>query len=426
MLFQASLQAQQRTKAGKEQDRSPKQELMYEDKNYLASIRSVQLHPLGDEGAFPIIELNTDDQLLLNFDDLRGDFRNFYFSIEYCNVDWQPSRLSPLEYAIGFNEDRIDNISPSQSTMQVYTHYSLSFPTEYVKPKIAGNYLLKIYEDADKQRLILTRKFYVYRNLILSDAKMHPSPTVANRTSHQKLNLIIKSSAISLDNPQRDVKIIAFQNGRNDYQLYSNTPLSIGPNSLRYDDAKTFDFKGHKEFRYVDLRSFRLASNQIHSITQDSLTSIILHTDVDQSTQPYASTNDEDGKFFILNMDFEDEPQNTADYANVTFTLKTNQQLKGKIYLVGAFNNFVASQDYELKWEGRTSLWQLTTKLKQGLYDYDYIFVDENENVITDQFSNSHFETGNTYQLLIYHRRVGTYWDELAGFSSISTSNKHY
>ncbi|MHC8949354.1 type IX secretion system plug protein [Sphingobacterium hungaricum] len=416
--------AQRKKRNVKEEIRSPKQELVYQDKNYLPTIKSVQFSPLGKEGDLPLISLNSDEKLNLVFDDLRADVRNFYFSIEHCNYNWEPSRVSPLEYAAGYNEDRIENFTSSKSTAQAYTNYNLTFPTEYVKPKISGNYLLKVYEDADKNRLILTRKFYVYRDLIQVQASLLQSPNVNNRASHQKINVTIKTNALTITNPQRDIHVVAIQNRRNDYQLETVDPLFIGNNEVRYEKTETLDFKGNKEFRYVDLRSFRLAAATIKNIRQDSIPYVTLTVDEDESGISYASTFDENGKFYIRNLDLEDDAANSSDYANVEFSLKTNQQPKGKIYLAGAFNNFIPSEEFELEKDEASLVWKLTTKLKQGLYDYDYIFVDENGKSFTDTFSNSHFETGNSYQILIYNRRPGTYWDELSGYSEITTNKK--
>src|SRR5690606_16254825 len=107
VLLQACLGAVAQKKRRASRERSPQQELVYDNVNYLPSIKSVQFYPVEQENALPVIELFGDDQLMLAFDDLRGDVRNFYFSLEHCDVNWNPSKLSPLEYAEGFNEERI-------------------------------------------------------------------------------------------------------------------------------------------------------------------------------------------------------------------------------------------------------------------------------------------------------------------------------
>src|SRR5690606_4525810 len=108
--------------------------------------------------------------------------RNFYFSLEHCDANWNPSKLSPLEYAEGYNEERILTYGSSVNTLQPYTHYQVDFPTKNIRPKLAGNYLLKVYEDADKSRLIITRRFYVIAPLMSVSAEMVPSMDVSKRS----------------------------------------------------------------------------------------------------------------------------------------------------------------------------------------------------------------------------------------------------
>lgn len=410
-------------KKNNDSDQSPKQELVYDNVNYLPSIQSVQFLTGNTETNLPIIDLEKRNTLTFNFDDLRADIRNFYFGIEHCDANWIPSRLSPLEYAEGFNEGRIDNYTSSKSTYQPYTHYSANFPDEYVAPKLPGNYLLKVYEDADKNRLILTRKFYVVRNLMGVAAKVSPSTIVAKRSQNQKLDVFVKTGAITVANPQRDLRVVVMQNQRMDNIMSLNDPMFVGGSDISYNNSQTLDFKGNNEFRYVDLRSFKLGSERVQSIHVDSLVRVSLHIDEDNSQSTYASTFDENGKFYIRNMD-QPEANVEGDYAQVTFSLKTDQEIKGDIYLVGGFNNYQRTAQNKLHYEEKTKLWQVTLPLKQGLYDYEYVLQDLNGNVVTDAFSGSFYETGNNYQILLYNRKIGTFWDEFLGFGETSINNR--
>lgn len=421
LIFQ--LYGQKKAKSRKNIERTPRQELSYDNKTYIPSIKSVQFHPLGKESGLPIIELDSDDRLQLQFDDLRADIRDFYFSIEYCNADWSPSKVSRIDYAEGFNEDRIVDIHSSIATYQPYTNYNLVFPNQYVRPKLAGNYIIKVYEDADKERLILSRKFYVLKNIMAIDSKIGPSPIVSNRSTHQKINLTISTASLSVQNPQRDLKINVMQNQREDNMMTVDQPSHLDANSIKYDLMNTLDFMANNEFRYVDLRSLKLGSEGVKSISMDTLPQIELYPDEDHSKDNYASTFDENGNFYIRNLDQNDDHLQ-GDYADVTFYLSAPSDIHGKIYLIGKFNNFKTEPENQLIFDNDLNLWKTTIKLKQGLYDYEYIFVDQNSKRYTDKFSGSHFQTGNQYQILVYNRRPGTYWDELVGFNELGINNR--
>lgn len=402
-----ALVAQRKKRAVRE--RTPQQELIYSNINYLPAIKTVQFYPNEHENALPVIELHSDDRLTLAFDDLRGDVRNYYFSIEHCSADWKPSRLSPLEYAEGFNEERVLEYRTSVNTLQPYTHYHVEFPTPNIRPKLAGNYLLKVYEDADKSRLIISRRFYVLAPLMTVSTELVPSVDVSKRNKNQKLNLKVNTGGLTVNNPYQDVKILVMQNQRPDVQQWVTTPLFVGNNELVYNDNKTLDFGGGNEFRYVDLRSLRLASERVANIRLDTVAYVDLVPDKIDNVVTYASVFDENGAFFIRNQDKADA-DTESDYAWVTFTLEGEASPTDTIYVVGGFNGYIRDGSNAMTYDAAQKRWQSRMLLKQGLYDYEYVGL-----AVSD-----HFETNNTYQVLVYSRRPGTTWDELVGYTEVS------
>ena len=417
-----SVQAQRKKRDKTEYVQSPKQELIYDDKNYIQQVQTVLFYPNNKENELPVYILNDKNPLFVSFDDLRADIRNLYYSIQHCNADWSPSTVSVLDYAEGYNEDRIVDYKPSQGTLIPYTNYTFTFPNEYVSPKIAGNYLLKVYEDADKSRLLLTRKFYVVRPLAQIGAEITNSSFAEKRRTNQKMNVVIQSG-LTISNPHRDIQVHVMQNQRPDNLKILQKPMFIGSNEIKYNLAETLDFEAGNEFRYVDLRSFKGGSGQTKDILVDSMTSVYLYPDEAKSTQSYASVHDENGRFYIRNLDYNDAATH-SDYANVHFSLTAPSEVKGAIYVVGSFNNYQRTNLNRLIYNPDTNLWEAKLLLKQGLYDYEYIIENEEGKLYPTAFSGSHWETGNDYQIIVYYRRTGTYWDEILGFKTISINNK--
>ena len=87
------------------------QTLIYNNHIYQKNIHTVLLHPVRSELEEPIIDMNKSDSLLLSFDDLDGNFKNFYFTLIHCNADWTPSNLLESEYLEGFTKAPIYNES---------------------------------------------------------------------------------------------------------------------------------------------------------------------------------------------------------------------------------------------------------------------------------------------------------------------------
>lgn len=398
------------------------QERVFADEVFVPKIKSVEFYNRNKEQSLPVINLNSADELLLAFDDLSAENKNYYYTIEHCDAGWKSSNLSPIDYLQSFNEEKITESQVSFNTIQGFNHYELVFPNEFIRPKIDGNYILKVYENADADKVILTRRFYVLATVVNLAAEIVSSPQVATRRSNQKVNITINHPQLAISNPYTDVKLVVMQNGRPDKQQILERPALIRQNQLIYNDVRTLDFEGGNEFRKFDFRSLRLQSENVSRIYKDSVNTVQLLTDQPYTESSYSYSFDENGNFFIRNQDGRDAKFD-ADYAYITFTLKSEKPTsKGNAYIVGKFNHYRLSEENKLIYDKERSLFYGSLYLKQGLYDYQYVWSDGTNLKKTDNtiFEGSFFETKNTYQAFFYYRRPGSRWDQLAGFQEFN------
>ena len=155
---------------------------------YMPNIKTVQLFQQNNQESLPIINLNSLDLLELHFDDLDGYPKNYYYSFELCNADWSPADLSPFDYIHGYQNQQLTEYRMSSVAMAKYVHYQTLLPDKNCTPTKSGNYLLKVYLDADTAQLAFTKRFYVLNSKIALNAQVQQTFNNQFYNSHQKID----------------------------------------------------------------------------------------------------------------------------------------------------------------------------------------------------------------------------------------------
>ncbi len=400
--------------------------MRYENYIYKENIKTILLHKQGWELSYPIINLNSEDKLKLSFDDLDGDIKDYYYTIIHCDASWQPSDLLPADYIEGFIENQIQDYKYSFNTLYRYIHYNLIIPNENIKPKISGNYILKVYEDYDETNLVLTKRFVIVEHKVTISANVKRATLLDLRRSSHEIDFTLSYSAYSINNPYRDIKVVIAQNNRWDNVITNLKPLFVKYNELVYDYEEGNVFSGGSEYRYFDIKSVRYQSDRIWKIHYEKpYYHIYLFNDEKRTFKIYYFYQDLNGKCFIKIQEGEDS-EVEADYVYVHFTLPYDSPIiDGNIYVFGGLSDWSFNTNNQMKYNFDKKAYELTMLLKQGYYNYEYVCVKDGSKVADNTFiEGSHYETENDYIIYIYHRDISSRYDKLIGFEIVNSLRK--
>lgn len=400
--------------------------IRYDDFVYDAQIKTVQLYRPEFEFSWPVIELHSDQQLLLTFDDLRGDYRQYNYTIELCDAWWQPVDLQPADYIQGFYEDGIVDYRLSGNTRMSYVHYRLLFPNENLKPTRSGNYILKVWTDDNGVDVVaFTKRFYVLDNKVGVDAAVTAGTNIDTRWYRQEVDFIINRQGYDMSMPFQNLKVVVMQNGRWDNALFHLKPKLMNGDILDYNYDGENSFYGGNEFRNFNIKSLRYQPNEIGAITKvDDQYLVILTPDIKRNFLRYTNMSDINGRYLVKSEDV-DDTDTEAEYVYVMFTLLSDApRSDGEIYLSGSFVNWQYTEETKMEYNYERKAYEATLLLKQGFYDYQYVFLPQGQ-VIADaaEIEGSHFSAGNEYAIWVYYRQPGEVWDELIGMKFVNSGN---
>ncbi|MBK7409299.1 MAG: DUF5103 domain-containing protein [Saprospirales bacterium] len=385
------------------------------DITYVDYIRSVRMYPNGVMLGYPIIELFSNAQLYISFDDLSDEVKNFTYTVVHCNANWEPSGLTENEYIDGFPEDRIDDFSFSGSTRTPFVHYYFAIPNRDMDFTKSGNYVLKVYEDEDEKTLVFTRRFMVVEQAMRIAPRMVRTSQVSKSDTHQEVDFIVTHKGIDIRNPLMEVKASVLQNGRWDNAITGVIPQFVRPEEMSFDYQNKIVFEAGKEFRSLDLRSFRYPSGDVAAIEMysDGI-DITLGKDLKRANQVYLEYNDLNGNYVIESTDMGD-PVLEGDYARVLFSLDSPTEYEDSdVYILGALTEWQLKPEFKMAYNSRIHAYIGEALLKQGYYNYYYAMAPRTGGLpAIEDTEGNWYETENDYTILIYYRPFGERYDRL-------------
>lgn len=402
------------------------------DHVYKSNIKTVKLFKSGDMYSYPVIMLNSNEQLELHFDDMDADVKYYYYSFQLCNADWTPANIQLFDYIRGFTSNRITNYRHSSLAQTRYTHYQTVLPERNGAPSKAGNYLLKVFLNDDTSKLVFTKRMLIVNTKATVSAQVLQPFNTNYFQTHQRVQVNVSTAQgqINAFSPQ-DLKVVVLQNNIWNNSSLLDRPTVFRGNYYEYSDEENTTFQSGKEWRWIDLRSLRLMSDRMTKIVDNDTSNrvdVYVKPDGERRQQLYIYYRDFNGIYTVENRDNSNALWQ-SDYAWVHFTYVPpgNRAYEGKsVYLFGELTNYLQDDNSKMIFNEEKGVYEKALYLKQGYYNYSYVTLTDKKQpgvqALYENTEGNYWGTENSYMVLVYFRNFGARADELIGFTKINSA----
>ena len=383
------------------------------------NVRSLKVCLASNMYVPPVLMMNSDDRLLVNFDYLDYDVHYLRYSVTHCNADWQPSQLVESEYVSGFNYADIDDYAPSEATYVHYYNYQFTLPNSDMEFLVSGNYLLSVYEQDDLSKILFQTRFSV------CEGKVSVFPQVTSRTDieynnrFQQVSFDIRYKPNQIKDPYSEFTCIVSQNSRDDNAVVVNRPTMVGVDHVTYEHNRDLIFAAGNEFRRFETVNAHNINMGVQSIRYyDPMYHAVLMVDEPRNELQYLYDKTQYGRFTIRNAEAFGENALQADYMITHFSLNTLGKLNGgNVWLYGEFLEGYPASQAMMNYDASSGCYTADLLLKQGAYNYMYLWVPDGTTVgQTSLIEGDHYETVNEYLVKVYDRPTGERYDRFVGY----------
>jgi hypothetical protein len=266
--------------------------------------------------------------------------------------------------------------------------------------------------------------------LVEVEGNVHRATLDAYKGENQEVDFTVYHDKLEILNPIDEVKVVVMQNNRWDNAIRDLKPLYIRDKALVYDYNRENVFQAGNEFRYFDIRTNRYPGENVLSTDYHRpYYHKTLMTDEVRSNKKYYSYEEMNGKYVVESQDPEVKDFDTeCDYNFVHFSLQLESiLLGGTVNVFGALTGWNANKSNEMTWNFNTSRYELSLLLKQGYYNFQYVYVPQGSTVADHKnIEGSFWETENDYQIFVYYKDIADRYDRLVGYRILNSRDNEY
>lgn len=200
----------------------------------------------------------------------------------------------------------------------------------------------------------------VQQKAIISSEVVQPFSTQLFYT-HQRLRFTVNNKVNNTFSAAQQFKVVILQNNRWDNAQRDIAPTYVRGNMLEYNSENIGVFPGGKEWRWLDIRSFRLYGDRVdNGVYNDAIAEFNLKNDIDRTTQQYIYFPDYNGLYNISTYE-SINPFWQGDYAKFNFNFSPPDGIpyyNKDIYIAGAFSGYNLTDEWKMTYNSEKETYE--------------------------------------------------------------------
>lgn len=377
-------------------------------RSYSSRIRTVTAIVGGQWQSWPIMHLQGNETLDIDFDELSTDTRQYLCQLQRCEPDWTVSSLFENDWLDGNNDVPITAISHSLNTTVAYTHYAFTVPNDWCRITMSGNYRLLIYDSrADSDNPVAEIRFMVVDPQMRIGLQCSANTDVDANDSHQQLTASVDYGSLRVIAPERQLHTVVMQNWQQ--PRIDARPTYQGAANARWEHTPDYIFLAGNEYRKFEMLATSHATMGIEHMEWDGH-HFQAYPFIDTPRINYLTDEGAKG-FSLIRNSSQEQSSTTCDYVWVNYRLQAPYE--GERYVFGFWADQPDRQTYLMHYDMSTSTYEASILQKQGYYSY--VYQDASGNPAS--YEGNFFATRNRYEMLVYYRPIGGRSWLLTGFA---------
>lgn len=377
--------------------------------------RSLQVYVEDNPLAPPIITLGEANRIIVSFDLLAEDVEYLQYRVIHCDANWQPSQLSELEFMTGINLQNIEDYAYSENTFAHYINYRITIPNEEIQLTRSGNYVILVTPE-NSDDVVAQACFSVTERRVDVIAQATSRTDIGYNDEYQQVDVVVRHPYYNIQSPFNDLKVVVSQNGRYDNEVVTTHPLRIMDNEIIFEHNRDLIFDAGNEYRRFEMVSVHYPGMNILGYEYyEPYYHAMLDTNYPRCGMNYLYDQTQYGRYVVRETNAEDSDLE-ADYIATHFALATDKIYGGNVYIDGELTNHIYDSNSLMQYNEETQQYEKVLLLKQGSYNYMYVFVPDGSTEATlAPTEGNYYETVNEYVVKVYHRPSGARYDRLIG-----------